>query len=464
MIELGAPGAVPPSAGALGGLPGRSPCSDRQEVHRALAEATDPEPIPIAAHGIGRKRRPGPTRRSPTSSNARPTAPRRRGGVAAAAAFLERAAELTPDPARAGRAALAAAQAKLEARAPRGRAELLATAELGPLDELQRARLQRLRAQIAFAFTRGSDAPPLLARRRQTARSARSRAGARDLPRGARSGDVRRTPRRRPGVQRGGRGGPSRARGAAAAAIDRSPPRRPGDAVHGGLPGAACRRSGSRSRRSGRGARWSRDDHALALAGLSSSRRSDLVGRRRVPRARTRAVQLARDTGALALLPVALVHLSGVHPVRRESSPRPRRLSRRRTRSRRRPATHPDVRLGCCSPPGAASKPKPCELIDAGEARGDARGARAWGWASRRGHRGAQQRLWPLRGGHGRRQARSDDGDSGYSGVGAARARRGGDPLRRRRSSPPPRWTGSASGPGAAARIGRSGSRPAHAR
>jgi DNA-binding CsgD family transcriptional regulator len=40
--------------------------------------------------------------------------------------------------------------------------ELLATAELGPLDELARARLERLRAQIVFVRTRGNDAPLLL--------------------------------------------------------------------------------------------------------------------------------------------------------------------------------------------------------------------------------------------------------------------------------------------------------------
>ena len=37
------PGAVPPSARALGGLPRGDRRSDRQAVHRALAEATDPE-------------------------------------------------------------------------------------------------------------------------------------------------------------------------------------------------------------------------------------------------------------------------------------------------------------------------------------------------------------------------------------------------------------------------------------
>jgi DNA-binding CsgD family transcriptional regulator len=87
---------------------------------------------------------------------------RARGGAAAAAAFLARAAALTPDPAERGRRALAAAQAKFDAAASDAALELLATAELAPLDELQRARLERLRAEIAFARTRGSDAPALL--------------------------------------------------------------------------------------------------------------------------------------------------------------------------------------------------------------------------------------------------------------------------------------------------------------
>jgi uncharacterized protein YcbX len=64
---------------------------------------------------------------------------RGRGGVAAAAAFLGRATELTPDPARRGARALAAAQAKFDAAAPDAADALLAVAEIGPLDELQRA-------------------------------------------------------------------------------------------------------------------------------------------------------------------------------------------------------------------------------------------------------------------------------------------------------------------------------------
>ena len=85
-----------------------------------------------------------------------------RGGLAAAAAFLTRAAELTPDPATRVERSLAAAQAKLDVADAASASDLLAAAELGPLDDLQRARLERLGAQIAFASQRGRDAPPLL--------------------------------------------------------------------------------------------------------------------------------------------------------------------------------------------------------------------------------------------------------------------------------------------------------------
>ena len=98
----------------------------------------------------------------PTSWSARPAARAIAAAFAAAAAFLARAAELTPDPARRGRRALAAAQAKFESGAPEAALELVAVAEMCPLDELQSAQLALLRAQFAFVLTRGTDAPSLL--------------------------------------------------------------------------------------------------------------------------------------------------------------------------------------------------------------------------------------------------------------------------------------------------------------
>jgi DNA-binding CsgD family transcriptional regulator len=85
-----------------------------------------------------------------------------RGGLAAAAAFLERAAELTADPARRAERTLAAAQADMRAGAFDRALELLATAEAGPVDDVQGARADLLRGQIAFASGPGSDAPLLL--------------------------------------------------------------------------------------------------------------------------------------------------------------------------------------------------------------------------------------------------------------------------------------------------------------
>ena len=85
-----------------------------------------------------------------------------RGGIAAAAAFLERAAELSPDAAQRGTRALAAARLKLDAGAPEAAERLLTMADSSPLAELDRARAERLRAQIAFTRTPGRDTPALL--------------------------------------------------------------------------------------------------------------------------------------------------------------------------------------------------------------------------------------------------------------------------------------------------------------
>jgi DNA-binding CsgD family transcriptional regulator len=135
---------------------------ERQEVHRALAAVTDPsaDPDRRAWHRAQAALEPDETVAGELEGSA--DRAQRRGGIAAAAAFLERATDLTPDPARRGARALAAAQAKFEAGAANAAYELLAAAEIGPLDELQRARLARMRAHIVFAQRRGSDAPALL--------------------------------------------------------------------------------------------------------------------------------------------------------------------------------------------------------------------------------------------------------------------------------------------------------------
>ena len=85
-----------------------------------------------------------------------------RGGLAAAGAFLERAASLTLDPQRHAERALAAAQTNYEAGALDQALALLGVADAGTHGERERARVDLLRGQIAFAARRGRDAPPLL--------------------------------------------------------------------------------------------------------------------------------------------------------------------------------------------------------------------------------------------------------------------------------------------------------------
>jgi DNA-binding CsgD family transcriptional regulator len=137
---------------------------DRRRVHRALADATDAQADPDrrawhlaeAATGLDEDVA-AELERAAGRAQAR-------GGLAAAAAFLERAAALTPESSRRAQRALAAAQTKYEAGALDDALALLATAEAGGADDLHRARVHLLRAEIAFASRRGGDAPQLLLR------------------------------------------------------------------------------------------------------------------------------------------------------------------------------------------------------------------------------------------------------------------------------------------------------------
>jgi DNA-binding CsgD family transcriptional regulator len=135
---------------------------DRQQVHRILAEVTDPVDEPDRRAWHRAKAAPGPDEEVAAELERSADRAQARGGLAAGAAFLERAVLLTVDPARRAERMLAAAQANLQAGAFGPAQELLATAEAGSLDELQSARVDLLRAQIVFAEGMGSDAPPLL--------------------------------------------------------------------------------------------------------------------------------------------------------------------------------------------------------------------------------------------------------------------------------------------------------------
>jgi DNA-binding CsgD family transcriptional regulator len=299
--------------------------SERQEVHRALAEATDPVVNPDrrawhraqAASGLDEAVA-GELERSAERA-------RSRGGVAAAAAFLARAAELTPDPVRRGARALAAAQAKFEAAAPDTAADLLAMAELGPLDDLQRARVARLRAQMAFARNRGRDAPQMLLD------AARAFEGLDD-------GLARETYLEAFGAamfagRLGGRHGLREVAEAARAAPPGPQPARPSDLLLDGMATRHLERVAgeqwvSEGSRAGvptlqraletlrRAEPRTKDDimHLLRLSPMAQSMCMhelwEFEGWRELS---TRSVRLAREAGAVTALPMLLVYLAGVH-------------------------------------------------------------------------------------------------------------------------------------------------------
>ena len=124
--------------------------ADRRLVHRALARATDRDSDPDrrAWHLGNAAAKPDEYVANELVLSA--DRARKRGGIAAAAAFLEKAARLTPDTALRAKRALAAAQAKFDAAAIDAAEELIALAEISPLDGYQHASLARLKAQIAF--------------------------------------------------------------------------------------------------------------------------------------------------------------------------------------------------------------------------------------------------------------------------------------------------------------------------
>jgi len=138
------------------------PAQDRLAAHHALARATQPRADPDrrawhlsqALHDHDED----------TAAELERTAPQAqaRGGLAASAVFLERAAMLTPDAARRSARTLDAAAAMLQAGEPDAAVKLIDLAETEMLDDYQQARADLMRARHSFAVSRGGDAPRLL--------------------------------------------------------------------------------------------------------------------------------------------------------------------------------------------------------------------------------------------------------------------------------------------------------------
>ncbi len=286
---------------------------ERREAHRALAEATDPETDPDRRAWHRAHSAAGLDEAIADELERSADRAKRRGGVAAMAAFLERAAELTPDPARRGARTLAAAQAKLDAGALEAAQALLTTAELTPLDQLLRARAERLRGQIAFARSRGSDAAPVLldaARRFEPVDAASARetyveafGAAMFAGRESRTEAV---------LAEAARTAPSGPR-----------PLRPVDLLLDGLakrftePFAealpalmqALQALARGDGRDGDDVRWLRTSLGIAGQALATELWDDETWHQLA----SRALSLARKAGALAVLPIALTYRAGVH-------------------------------------------------------------------------------------------------------------------------------------------------------
>ena len=135
---------------------------ERRAVHLALAESTDREVDPDRRAWHLAAAEAGPDEEVALELERSAIRAQARGGLAAAAAFLQRALAVTGERTRRVDRALAAAEASLQAGVFEEAHGLVATAEAGPLDELQEALVDLLRGHIAFLSTFGSDSPQLL--------------------------------------------------------------------------------------------------------------------------------------------------------------------------------------------------------------------------------------------------------------------------------------------------------------
>jgi DNA-binding CsgD family transcriptional regulator len=135
---------------------------ERRRVHAALAEATSAERDPdrYAWHRASATVQPDEEVAADLERSA--ARARTRGGAAATAAFLERAAQLTPAPTRRAQRLIAAAEAKHDAGAPDAALRLLDAARIHPLTALQEAVITRLRVRAEYAQHRDRNGPRLL--------------------------------------------------------------------------------------------------------------------------------------------------------------------------------------------------------------------------------------------------------------------------------------------------------------
>jgi len=135
---------------------------ERRKVHLALSEVTDREEDQDRRAWHLAAAASGPDETIALELERSATRAQARGGVQAAAAFLQRASALALDPARHVERALAAAQASLQAGGFDAALRLVESAQDRARNDCERARAALLQAQIEFAVGRGSEAPASL--------------------------------------------------------------------------------------------------------------------------------------------------------------------------------------------------------------------------------------------------------------------------------------------------------------
>ncbi|MBO0677322.1 AAA family ATPase [Mycolicibacterium sp. S2-37] len=283
----------------------------RRAAHRALADVTDAAVDPDRRAWHRAHAAPGPDESVAAELERSADRAAQRGGSAAAAAFLTRAAELTPDPLRRGLRALAAAEAQRGAAALEKAEELLDVAGRAPLDELGRARAERLRARLTFARGRSQGEAPVL--RASVDRLVDIAARLENLdPSLAAETHLDAISA---AMYVGRLGGPDLAKATAAAARTPDGSSRPVDLAVAAL---ACRLTEGNTAAAGamRAAvdamgtdNWLWQAYPLAHEVLANELWDDATTRRL---AQT-AVRLAKETGALSVLPTALASRAGVH-------------------------------------------------------------------------------------------------------------------------------------------------------
>jgi DNA-binding CsgD family transcriptional regulator len=275
----------------------------RRSVHRALADAIDPDLDPERRTWHRAHAAPDPDEEVADELERAAERARGRGSLVAAAAFLERAVALTPDAGRRTERALSAAHAHLDAGSPGAAAGLLDATDVGLLDELHHAQLERMRARIAFVTGRGRDAPPLLlkaARRLEPldVRLARE-TYLEALEAVTFAGSLASV------------GGVLEVVEAARAAPRAPEPPQPSDLLLDGLAALLTQGYAAAVPTLKRALSAHRDSEDLRWLGLAVRIAWQLWDHEAGLTLATRAVQCARDTGALSLLPINLTLLAG---------------------------------------------------------------------------------------------------------------------------------------------------------